>query len=195
MKNELEKKTIDQLKELMDEIPFGNSEFQIKHFVNSQETPERKFRNALLQAKSKIQALEETKYKRDLLEIDLQELEHKLSTETNEFEKRRHQINLSYKKEQLNDQVKLIKDAIYELAAYKQIIDSLPKFTREQFEDAELKYWHQRLLSDAKREYLASGRVEKGTLESLNKVGITVGYDDKRQLAWNIDEKFLLEKK
>lgn len=195
MSKKIDQSHVEELKQLMDNVPFGNSEFQIKQFVSSQETPERKYRNALLQAKSKIQALEETKYKRDLLEVDLRELEEKLSVETNPHEKRRHEINLKYKRQQLDDQMKLIADAIFELSAYKQIIDSLPKFSREQFEQAELNYWQQRLLNDAKREYLAGNRVEKGTLESLNKVGINVGYDEKRQLIWKIDEKFLLENK
>ena len=48
----------------------------------------------------------------------------------------------------------------------------MPDYTREDFERGERQYWTARLLGDAKREIISSGRIAIGTMSSLENMGI-----------------------
>ena len=52
-------------------IPFGNSEYQIKTFTENL-TPERKYRFCLLQIDQKERALKECQFRRKKIEIDIE---------------------------------------------------------------------------------------------------------------------------
>jgi hypothetical protein len=166
-----DKKIIDNLKSEMHNIPFGNTAFQIKAFIMNEPTPERQYRTALLQVDSKIKALELCKFRRARVEIDINELKEKWETAT-KWDKQRIELDLEEKSLILDSETKLINDAVYELAVYKQILDTIPKFTREEFENAELGYWTERLTHDARLEIMAGARVEKGTLATLEKINL-----------------------
>ena len=79
-------------------VPFGNSIFQITTFGHGQETTERQYRNCLLQLDKKLKALQECKFRRFRLEIDIEELRDKLIEEKNIYEKRRIEINIEEKR-------------------------------------------------------------------------------------------------
>lgn len=169
-----EKITHDDLKrvqEAMREIPFGNSAFQIEHFVAQDHSPERAYRKVLLEFQQKMVVLEATQIRRRRLDVDLREIEDKLKTATG-FDKERLEIDRDEKLGGIFYEDKLIEDALVELALYYAFFESLPKFTREQFEKAELPYWKTRLLHEAQLEVKQFGRVEKGTLDSLERIGV-----------------------
>jgi flagellar biosynthesis chaperone FliJ len=167
----LEENLIEEVKAKMSEVPFGNSQFQIKQLIAPQEGDARTYRNVLLQMNQKLDALQEAKFARDLLNVDIDELETKIEQCRGAFENRRNKIELERKQWQLSSQVKYIEDAIVELNTYKDCLDELPTFTRDEFENQEKTYWVERFTRDAQLESSATGRVGLGTLKSLDAIG------------------------
>jgi len=170
---------VEKIREKMKNVPFGNSVFQIQHFISNDHTPERNYRNALLQLHGKLNALQECAFRRRRKEIDIEEMEEKLadlskSPEMRKYEIRRVKIDLEEARLQLDNEIKFIEDAMVEVKAYEKILDELPDFTREEFEQSEKGYWEQRLLNDARRQIESNGRVDAGFLDSLEKIGLRV---------------------
>lgn len=184
---------IKQLQEYMREVPFGNSIFQINHFTHGDETPERKVRNCLLQINQKLCALQECKYERDLMEIEVDEIDEKLSIEgTGKFEKRRLEVRKKQILFKLKNQIKFIEDAEIEISAYLGQLNSLPKITREQFEGNELAYWSRRLMNDARIEYKCNKSLDKGTLKSLNSIGIAdISIGDRGNIEYSAESQIV----
>lgn len=155
----------------MIDIPFGNSDFQIIHFVLDEFTPERAVRKVLLQLDKKQTALAEHKFRKKKRDIRRREIKKKLNKAT-AFTRERLELEL----EQINyyeeREKKLLDDCLHEIALYKNILKKLPSCNREQFEAAELGYWQKRLINDAKNEIIQNGRINKDTLSSLEKIGI-----------------------
>jgi hypothetical protein len=162
-------------------IPFGNSAFQIANFILNQESPERAYRAALLNYDAKMKALKESQFRRRRKEIDIREIEMKLKTAEG-FAQERLLIDLEEAEYGLDTEIKVIEDALVELELYKKVIESLPEYTREDFEKSERLYWAKRLLKQANLEIKSTGTVTCGVLESLDKIGVSVGRNDKGQL-------------
>ena len=138
------------LKEIEDafyDIPFENSQFQTESFViAAQITPERAYRAIGLRMFSKLRALNEAKHNIQNQQIDLEEIEHKISSGTlDQFETRRQMLK---KEKILSEQgwsKKLINDALVELSVLYKHFKALPKFTRQEFEAGERLHYEQRL--------------------------------------------------
>jgi len=169
------------------EIPLGNSIFQIQNFIVTG-TSERKLRTCLLQLRQKETALKECVFRRRRYEIDLKELNEKLLVATG-YERERLQIDVEELNFKLDSEIELINDCVIEIAVYRRLMEDLPKATRLDFENAEYEYWKERLLNDARREMTSTGSVSKGTIESLENMGIRVGRDTNNQLACEISTK------
>ena len=148
----LEKK-VDELKDFLkelynqfEELPFGNSDFQNKYFViNSQITPARAFRALCLRLRDRINALLEAYYNLKKEDIDIEELEEKLKTEKNIYEKRRIELDIEFKKLKRIDIKKLVDDAIHEVNYLLNLYNQFPTITREEFESEEEEYFKKKL--------------------------------------------------
>jgi hypothetical protein len=166
---------IEEIKKLAWDIPFGNTRFQIEHFLR-EHTPERQLRMILLQIGEKITALEKFKINRQRLELDLEEIEEKIQ-KTEGRERKRLELDLIEKQLDHVASMKLVNDTIAEVQVYdnllKQVESMVGKLTRDRFEAAEQKYWEARLLDDARATMTATGSVEKGVIQSLQKIGLT----------------------
>lgn len=141
---------IEIVKEIEDafyDIPFENSQFQTENFVIAASiTPERAYRSIGLRMFAKLRALNDAKFSRMRMEVDLEELEEKIQDpNTNKFDKRRAEIDIEEKRSSLSYTNKLINDAVVELNVLYKHFKSLPKFTREQFEMGERRHFDQRL--------------------------------------------------
>ena len=141
----LDKFPIDEILQSFDDIPFGNSDFQIENFIiNAGLTPERAFRSICLNLRTRLNDLSESYYNKMKLDVDLEELKEKIGDQkTNKFDKRRAEIELEQKIYQQNYTNKLIKDAIHEVEIYYKYWKMLPHPNREDFEKAEEKYFLQ----------------------------------------------------
>ena len=137
------------IKEITDafyDIPFGNSQFQIENFViGGERTPERAYRAIGLAMSSKLQALKEAYYGRKKEDIDIEELEYKIKKTKNKFDKKRYAIKIEQKLSNRKSTDKLINVALAELNVLYNAFKKLPKFTREEFEKGEYKYFEQKL--------------------------------------------------
>lgn len=160
------------LNEKKKQVPFGNSVFQIMNFIASEESPERVYRKVLLQLDQKEKAMKECYFRRKRREVDIEEIVKKLETVPEGFEKQRLEIDLEEAEFYLEDEIKLIQDCMIEIEAYKKILETLPDYTREDFENSENEYWKQRLLSSANRELLSTGVIGVGNIEALEKIGL-----------------------
>ena len=178
---------VEKIEEEMRKVPFGNSHFQNAFFTDGQETPERRARHILLQLNKKIQALKACEFRRERLEIDLEEIEERIIEASggmfrrkDERRLRRLEIDKKEKEWGLKSELKLIEDAVIEVETYAKMLERLPKLKdRAQFEAAELRYWQARLKADAARELIAGKRVEAGTQKALSQVGIDTKIDRK----------------
>lgn len=164
-------------------VPFGNSVFQIMNFTAGKETPQRRYRHCLLQLNQKLNALKECEFRRKRYDVDVQELKEKINLAKG-YEKQRLEIDLEEKQFHLDIEIKLIEDCLIEIKTYKQILENLPEFTREEFEQAEQEYWEKRLLGDARREFIAHRTVTPQTIESLENIGMVVGKNEKGQITY-----------
>ena len=176
------------------DIPFGYSVYQIKTLM-AKETPERQYRNAALQLRQKIIAMKDCEWRRKRFEIDIAEIQEKLLSKTDTFEGQRLQVDLEEKQFLLGNEIKLIKDCLIEIAVYREILKTLPKFSRQDFEKAEPVYWKNRFLADAKREVIGTGTIGAGTIKGLEQVGIMVGKNKKGQIVCQEINGTLLEEK
>jgi len=177
---------IDELREKMKNVPFGNSVFQNTYFTAGKETPERRYRHCILQISGILSSLEECKFRRRRLEIDIEEINEKLKSDTiNKFDKMRLEVDLEEKQLGLENELKLIDDTMIEFVTYEKELSSIPDFTREEFENSELKYWKTRLIDDFRREFVSTGSVSSATIQSLEDVGIFILRDkDTKELIF-----------
>jgi len=137
------------LKELEDafyDIPFGNSAFQSRHFVfASNITPERAYRSLGLEIMSNIKALRENIIGLEISDIKYEKAVHELENEKDPFERKIKELNLKMYDHNKYDLKKQINDRLVELNVLYAEFKKLPKFTREQFENGEKRYYLENL--------------------------------------------------
>lgn len=156
------------------EIPFGDSCFQIAHFIGKDFSIERSKRKILLQLDAKVMALSNYKFSQARREIDIREKKEKIENSQNQYEKDRLMIDLEELEFYKEREDKLVRDCCLEVSTYLSLLQKMPKFNRKQFEESEKKYWEQRLVNDSHLELMQSGTVSKGTLEALQKIGLMI---------------------
>lgn len=145
----------DILKDIVDsfyDIPFGNSQFQIEKFIIANNiTPERAYRSIGLELHSKLQNLLDEKYNRILLEFEMKIKEKQIQElEEGSYERLVLEIEREKLLQKLPFADKLINDTIQECNILYSWYKKFPKYTREQFEEGEYKYY----LEKSKREVI-----------------------------------------
>lgn len=161
-------RVIEEYEEAFFDIPFGNSKFQIENFiVNAAHTPERAYRAIGLTMRAKIQALKEAYYSLKRQEVDIEEAREKVASNYHtKWEKKRAAIDIEQKEEMKRDTRKLINDALAELSFLYAMLKKMPRFSRQQFEAGERRYFEIRL------QKMAVGI--QGPLESLDNMGVDI---------------------
>jgi len=167
----IDQSIVDEIKEAAHNVPFNQSSFQNIYLSIPHITDERDYRHALLQADGKINNLMAARFLTKRILIDIKEILLNMESASG-FELERMQIDLEEKEWNLNNNQKLIDDAMIELNDYYQVFKALPKFTREQFENGEKAYWSKRFAMEAQIEIASSGRIDIGTATSLRQIGI-----------------------
>lgn len=134
---------IQEIETAFFDIPFQNSQFQTKHFVlESQITPARSYRALGLRLHDRLSALISAKYSKLRADIDLEELEWKLkNTQLDQFERRRLELDIEESRQKLPFSQKLINDALAECEYLYSVFKKFPRYTREEFEAEEEKYF------------------------------------------------------
>lgn len=159
MSNAIEKVEIENVEQVIQEIedsfydiPFGNTGFQTKAFVMAAGiTPERSYRAIGLQMLSGLNNIRSNIYEQKKRQIDMDEKRAKLEDpNTSIWDKKRIELELEFSDTTSKYGEKLLNDSIMELNLLYSEFKKLPKFTREQFENAEFNYFTQSLERQAR---------------------------------------------
>jgi hypothetical protein len=159
MSNEIQNVKIENVEEVIAEIedafydiPFGNTGFQTKAFVLAAGiTPERTYRAVGLQMLNGLNNIRTSIYHQKKSQIDMDEKREKLNDpEISIWEKKRIELDLEFSDTTSKYNEKLLNDSIVELNLIYSEFKKLPKFTREQFENAEHNYFTQSLERQAR---------------------------------------------
>jgi len=156
---------IDNFSRLFFDIPFGNSNYQNKHFVaEAAITPERAYRAIGLKLQDRISALKSAYYNLRKEQIEIKKLMRRLQYEYDELERELIKIEIEEKLSNKPYMFKLINDCIVEIEYLFKLLKELNvKPNREEFEAAEEKYFAKKF------ERAASGIT--GVVESVKNMG------------------------
>lgn len=147
--------TIAKFLSYVEEVPWGNSNWQNQHVIVDMEmTPERAYRHASLRIMNRFQALQECYYAMRKEEVQLKRLRRTVLSSTDDLDKAEAEIEIEKLLAGRPYTEKLIKDAICEINSLSPVIESMGKLTREQFEDAELEHFKKVYLNASKPEAL-----------------------------------------
>lgn len=129
------------------DIPFENSAFQTENFViAAQITPERAYRAIGLRMLVKLNEVKEFVKKERLRNLEIERLQEKLkSDKLDYFRRKKIEINLEALTEPDLFRRKLLNDTLVELNILYKHFKALPRYTREQFEASEKKYFSENL--------------------------------------------------
>lgn len=138
---------LEEIEQAFYDIPFENSDFQTKAFVvAAQITPARAYRAIGLRMFSKIQAVKEYQFNREMTAIDIEEKEAKIADPaTSEFDKRRLRLEIIKAQDNAKWGEKLANDALHDLNLMYAELKKYPQYTREMFEAEEEKHFEARL--------------------------------------------------
>lgn len=169
--SERTRKIIEDVTVASAEIPFGNSAFQNNFFVMAAEiTPGRALRHCLLRLHNRIAALKECYYSLQLEDIDIAEMEYKMTSDRySRFAKQRYALKIEQKKVNRISTQKMIEDCIQEIETLYSAFQSLPKMNRIEFENEERKHFELKLAKDALIAIQFGGAA--GAVQSLDAMG------------------------
>lgn len=134
---------MEEIKEKMWDIPFGQSLYQTEKFIMAQfKTNGRLLRQAALELNQRINTIQDQIITIERAKIDIEELRAKLDPdshyyEKNEFERRRLELDLKGKVTGSYLHEKLLHDCQKEFEYIYKVFKKLPKMTREEFEKEE----------------------------------------------------------
>ena len=159
-------------KAIMEGPSFGMSDFQIKTFnIGNHVMKGRSYRQVLLELNDKFMALKKNEIGRKRIKIQISMLEKKIAKEKDKDKKELLQCDLEEKQLDIDNQSKLILDAMNACTTIYNEFKNLPKFTAEEFEKQEKEYWTRRIMRDAELDTIATGRISAGTASSLERLG------------------------
>ena len=160
---------------------FEQSEYQNRYFViNSQVTPYRQLRQAMMEIQSRLNCLQKTNisYKRCL--NDIERVKHEMEQETDPFEKKDKgfELDLLYCDKQI--WLNKIRQGKHEISGLMKIIkeredvdvNSTEKLKqtisdKNVLEAEEHKYWIARMAKQSAIDLLTTGRIQSGNLDSM----------------------------
>ena len=190
-----ENNAADVIKEIEDafyDIPFENSAFQTENFVIAgQITPERAYRAIGLRMHKKLIAVQETLIGKEMEQVEEDELRYKIeSSEYNQFEKRKFELELKKKQIYKPFRDKLLNDALKELNVLYKHFKSLPKYTREQFEAGEKRHF----LEDLNRQVQGITGAKQSLVNMVDDITSIENFEKEFQLlSKNYDTQMLSE--
>lgn len=192
------KSIMDEIEEAYFDIPFGNTGFQTEAFViAAQITPARAYRSIGLQMHSILSSLRSKQYDKEKFQIQIDELKHIIeSPDTDEFTRRKKEIELKEAMISSRWADKLMQDSIKELNIYYSYFKQFPKYTREQFEREERLYFEQSLQRQAlgltgAKEALLNMMDDMKTIKNFNEQYAALPEDKKDEMLHAISRSSL----
>jgi len=163
--------SIEGLREDIDAIQQNRSNFQLKNFIVAQhQTPGRQRMQCIDELQARLFNIRYMQLDAEKLNIEIEELESggarkRLTT----FEERLRQVDIEKKKLQLAKDELFRLNQVREAECLYAIAQSLPKYTRKQYEEEEPLYWALRLneqieLSNDRGNIQALKQINRGVL-------------------------------
>lgn len=156
----------------IDEIPFGNSGYQIEKLVLSQPSDSRNYRQALLEMWDKYKILKNAQFRRRRNLVEREQNVFLLGLEKDALKKELLQIDIEESDFNISIEDKLIKDAIIELNVYQHMFNRMKKMNRQEFEDAEEEHHKAKAIQQSERDILTQGSISQGNLEYLANINL-----------------------
>lgn len=148
------------------EIFQGRSDFQLKNFVvNTHVSSERQYAQCVIELQNKYYTIKKA-------DISTRKLKHKLKSETCPFKIEEIELEL----EQIN--IAII-GALREFDTLYKIYEKFPKYKNKDLQEAESKYWIERLTTQAQQDIEATGTISVGNAEALRQMGIIKSYSER----------------
>jgi len=142
------------------QIPFGNSKYQIDGIVAESQTPERAYRNLLLNFEQRFLDLKRASINRRKQENKIKQLQKQVTIESDTLKQEALLLEIEEIATGFEYENKLAADCIEELKYMQSMIEQLPEYSREDFEAAEKRYF----------ELKNSGKVSFSLVENI-KIG------------------------
>ncbi len=189
------------LKELLNDHQLYHSSFQMDNFitVRAGETQYGQYKQTLRELFKRYRGLKELYVARELLQVDIEELEHKHS-ET-DFEVRRKNINLAKHRMDLEDLERNISDTEREFKRFYAQADILKsqigRLTPDKRDTLDQEMWTHKLKTMVAVDYITKGRIGENALtfirsipKEIRKPLLTEIKDQKALLEWfdNFDQ-------
>lgn len=141
----------------------GRSQYQISNFVVGPHcTLERQYDQCVTELQSKYYSIKRA-------DVSRRRLIKEIESVVDDFEKEEKQLDL----EQL--EIAIISN-IREFEYLYTIFNSMPKFTAEQLQEAEVKYWLERLSTQAQIDIDATGSISTGNYDALRQIDLLNGH-------------------
>lgn len=144
----------------------GRSQYQLENFVvGMHNQPERQFSQIAIELQHKY-------YNIRRADINRRKLLNELETESDPYKKEEIELDL----EQMD--IAII-GALREFDHLYKLYQQYPKYTAEQIEAAEHKYWVERLAIQAQIDIEAQGRIGTGNMEALRQAKLITGQEQR----------------
>lgn len=162
----MHKGNILDIKDAIREITQNRSKYQIEKFVIGQHhSPEMQYYQLCREASVAMHSIEETKLRIEKVKAQAEEL-RETGKKSDAIEARILELSISPMEESLVSSQR-------ELDFMQEMFDKFPKFTRQEIEDAQQKYWETRLTRVSQLQMLSrQGGVDWAQLEAVYQAGI-----------------------
>ena len=156
---------IENLRDDIDAIQQNRSNFQIKNFVVAQHmTPGRQRMQCVLELQIKMFNIRDAQLEAEKIGIEIEQLQSEVQAD--KFTDRLNAVEIKKKELQLA-QIELSRlSQVREAECLYSILQSLPKYTREQYEEEEQLYWTMRLQEQIE----LSAVNDRGNLQAVNQI-------------------------
>ena len=172
-----------ELLKAMAELPQPRTDYQLEKFVvGNHETPEIQYAHCVLEISVKYNSLRRAKIALEKIDYEIKQLKEN-EDKMSEFEWREKEID----REECDSAVL---GAWRELQALYKIWNTFEKkYTREEINAAQEKYWKKRITKQANNDVMATGRVSVGNLQALDNVDL--GAAPQLDHVRDIEQKYL----
>ena len=167
---------IESLRDDILSIQQPRSDYQLEHFVvGSHDLPGRQRAQAILELQAKLFAIQRNQLEQQRIEIEIKQNKSKVADtyegKLAELEVSRLEVNLA--------ELELTRiGSLRETEFLLKLLGSLPKYTYEQLQEEEQKYWERRLERQALEDVVQMGRVSAGNLDAILQTHRHVGTDE-----------------
>ena len=190
-----------RLQELLNDHLSYHSQFQQDYFITglgkAGNTAFSQYKQSLRELNSRYRALKDLYASRELLQIDIEELQTRMKKPfNNEFDKRRKQIKLTRKYMTMEDLNKTINDMMLEFNRFYQHANALKNriesqvgpLDQEKYEKLEKEMWEVKIKSMAAMDFIVNNHIGQQTMDMIMSLPLEDRNKMLRMVKSNVDK-------